>query len=248
MSYLRFFRLRVCHATMIALLFAGSTCAAQNVTVTGQVVIDAAPSKAKTLRFSNTVVWLTPLSPEADINENSKGKYKPLKLTQRNKSFEPHVLVVPVGAAVEFPNLDPWFHNVFSLFEGKRFDLGLYEAGESRIVHFDRVGISYIFCNIHPEMSAVVIAVRTPYYASADGSGNFTIVDVAPGRYTLHVWSEKALPEALQSATHEVRVAEGSGVIGQIHLPANSEPAPHKNKYGRDYDPQKSSDPAYGQR
>ncbi len=225
-----------------------STCDAQNVTVTGQVVIGAVPSKAKT-RFSNTIVWLTPLDPNAEIQENIKGKYKPLKLTQRNKSFEPHVLVVPVGAAVEFPNLDPWFHNVFSLFEGKRFDLGLYEAGESRMVHFDRVGISYIFCNIHPEMSAVVIAVRTPYYASADGAGYFNIPDVPPGRYTLHVWSEKALPEALQSATHEVRVAEGSGAIGQIRLPADNRPVlPHKNKYGRDYDPQKASDPAYGQR
>ena len=65
-----------------------------------------------------------------------------------------------MGAVVQFPNHDPFFHNVFSLFEGKRFDLGLYEAGSSRNVSFDRPGISYIFCNIHAEMSAVVIACR----------------------------------------------------------------------------------------
>ena len=87
------------------------------------------------------------------------------RLVQKNKSFEPHILVVPAGSMVEFPNRDPFFHNVFSLFEGKRFDLGLYEAGTSRMVRFDRPGISYIFCNIHPEMSAVVITMATPLYA-----------------------------------------------------------------------------------
>jgi plastocyanin len=233
---------------VVALLLAGSASLAQDVAVTGQVVVDAVSSKVKSQKVSSTVVWLAPINFAAPI-ENFNAKFKNLKLTQKDKSFEPHVLVVPVGAAVEFPNKDPWFHNVFSLFEGKRFDLGLYEAGESRIVHFDRVGISYIFCNIHPEMSAVVIAVRTPYYALADRAGNFNIADVPPGRYLLHVWSEKALPEALQSATREVRIAEGSGALGQIRLAANNEPAPpHKNMYGRDYDPQKTSDPAYGQR
>jgi hypothetical protein len=81
------------------------------------------------------------------------------RLVQKNKSFEPHILVIPAGSMVEFPNHDPFFHNVFSLFEGKRFDLGLYEAGTSRMVRFDRPGISYIFCNIHPEMSAVIITL-----------------------------------------------------------------------------------------
>ena len=84
------------------------------------------------------------------------------------------MLVVPAGSLVEFPNRDPFFHNVFSLFEGKRFDLGLYEAGTTRTVRFDRPGISYIFCNIHPEMSAVIITVSTPLYAIAkeDGRGD----------------------------------------------------------------------------
>ena len=83
--------------------------------------------------------------------------------------FTPHLLVVPVGATVAFPNADPFFHNVFSLFDGKRFDLGLYEAGSSRNVHFERKGISYIFCNIHPQMAAIVIALTTPLWATAAG-------------------------------------------------------------------------------
>ena len=67
---------------------------------------------------------------------------------------------------VEFPNHDPFFHKVISLFEGKTFDLGLYEAGTSRTVRFDRPGISYLFCNIHPEMRVVVITMGTRYTES----------------------------------------------------------------------------------
>src|SRR2546430_5669857 len=112
------------------------------------------------------------------------------RLVQKNKSFEPHVLVVPVGSLVEFPNRDPFFHNVFSLFEGKRFDLGLYESGTTRSLRFDRPGISYLFCNIHPEMSAVIIALDTPYYASSNAGGQIAIPNVPVGQYMLHVWRE----------------------------------------------------------
>ena len=85
------------------------------------------------------------------------------QLVQKDKSFQPSLLVVPAGGQVEFPNHDPFFHNVFSLFDGKRFDLGLYEGGSTQFVRFDKPGISFIFCNIHPQMSAVVIALNTPY-------------------------------------------------------------------------------------
>ena len=112
-------------------------------------------------------------------------------LRQKNKAFEPHLLVVTKGSSVDFPNQDPWFHNVFSLFNGKKFDLGLYEAGTSRTVHFDREGVSYIFCNIHPEMSAVVVVVSSPYYAVVGRNGDFSIAGTPPGKYTLHVWSRE---------------------------------------------------------
>src|SRR5438045_5108518 len=107
-----------------------------------------------------------------------------LTLTQKGKMFEPHLLVVQVGSVVDFPNRDPFFHNVFSLFDGKRFDLGLYEAGSSRDVRFNKPGISYIFCNIHPEMSAVVISLDTPYYALASPEGELVVPHVPPGKYT----------------------------------------------------------------
>jgi hypothetical protein len=138
---------------------------------------------------------------------------------------------------VEFPNRDPFFHNVFSLFEGKRFDLGLYEAGTSRIVKFERPGISYIFCNIHPEMSAVVITLATPLYAISTRDGQLSLPNVPYGRYMLHIWSEGMGPESKEPAEREITITESSSSLGVIRVPAVSgQNLAHKNKYGRDYD------------
>ncbi len=141
-------------------LFMCAEVGAQEVTLSARIKVVDTEYKASSSHAQNVVVWLTPIGARAPAMSFSK---QPLRLTQHNKSFEPHVLVVPVGSVVQFPNRDPFFHNVFSLFEGKRFDLGLYEAGSTRNVSFDRPGISYIFCNIHAEMSAVVIALDTCY-------------------------------------------------------------------------------------
>ncbi len=218
---------------------------AQDVTVTGRIELNQG-GNARLRDQSDSVAWLTPISPVVPDPPVPSSDKALLQLVQKNKRFEPHVLVVPVGAAVRFPNRDPWFHNVFSLFDGKRFDLGLYEAGESRVVHFDRPGISYIFCNIHAQMSAVVIALQTPYYAKSDRKGRFVIAHVPPGQYKLQVWSEHALPEAMQSESHTVTIAANSHSLGEILMQANTgNPPPHKNKYGRNYDRQEPPDPAY---
>src|SRR5206468_104956 len=116
------------------------TCfSAEEFTVTGRIELirSGAPSSRNN---ANGIVWLTRLGDPVALTLPSSSS-KPV-LLQRNKSFSPHLLVVPVGSQVVFPNKDPFFHNVFSLFEGKRFDLGLYEAGSSRTVLFDREGIS----------------------------------------------------------------------------------------------------------
>ena len=108
-------------------------------------------------------------------------------------------MTITKGSTVEFPNLDRWFHNVFTLFNGKKFDLGLYETGTMRTVRPEREGVSYIFCNIHPEMSAVAVVVATPYFAVAGKNGEFSIPNVPPGRYLFHLWSENSLAETLQA-------------------------------------------------
>jgi plastocyanin len=220
---------------------------AQTAAVTGRIELVEGGKKHKG-NASPSVVWLTPVG----TNPTSAGAFKPSdpppRLVQKNKSFSPHLLVIPVGSAVEFPNRDPFFHNVFSLFEGKRFDLGLYEAGSARLVHFDQPGISYIFCNIHPDMSAVVIALTTRWYAISDPTGQISIPDVPYGRYTMHAWNEHALPEALQSVTREVTISADTPTLGLVRLTANPEAAvAHKNKYGRDYDQPSPSSPIYPQ-
>lgn len=242
------------HRTLLILLLLLGTgpALAQELVVTGRV--DLMTPRGKVWQGSqqnNTVVWLTPAQPasgEPAPTRADADTTKPIRLTQKNKSFDPHVLVIPAGTSIEFPNLDPFFHNVFSLFEGKRFDLGLYEAGGTRFVNFDRPGISYIFCNIHPEMSAIVIALSTPYYGRTDGSGNLTIRGVPAGRYLLHVWSERASPESYAAAAREVTVAPDSTSLGTIKLQVTTDSLPpHKNKYGRDYDKPIPSNPVYEQ-
>jgi hypothetical protein len=147
--------------------------------------------------------------------------------------------VVPVGSSIDFPNQDPFFHNVFSLFEGKRFDLGLYEAGSRRTVRFDREGVSYIFCNIHPEMGAVIISLRTPYYAMLGQDRTAVLHNVPDGEYVLKVWSEDATAESLLAVERKVEVKAGTPESYSLHLIARPRSAStHKNKFGENYPPQ----------
>jgi len=221
---------------------------AEEITLTARVTLVTNHAKSsRETKAGNVVVWLTSLDTPPRIAPASFTQQYP-RLVQLNKSFQPHILVVPVGSVVEFPNHDPFFHNVFSLFEGKRFDLGLYEAGTSRDVRFDKAGISYIFCNIHPQMSAVVLALDTSWYGISDRRGEVVIRKVPVGRYTLHIFYESALPETLKTLTREVTVSGNSSTLGVIHLIADNVPETHKNKYGRDYDtPTPVENPAYDQ-
>lgn len=235
-----------CHLCLL-LICSGLACA-QEVTVTADVALVNSGKKSKAHGAGNVVLWLTPVGSAAVSALPVPQDSKRLRLVQRNKSFDPHVLVVPVGSAVEFPNRDPFFHNVFSLFEGKRFDLGLYEAGTSRDVVFDKPGVSYIFCNIHSEMSAVVIAVSTPYYGVSDQHGRVAIPRVPPGRYTLRIWYEETLPEELNKWTREVTISEEASSLGAMRLPATSVPPDHQNMYGHDYPPPLPDSPSYERR
>jgi hypothetical protein len=178
------------------------------------------------------VVWLQPLQKSSSLAFPSHGPYT---LLQKNRAFHPHLLVVPVGSTVMFPNADPFYHNVFSLFDGKRFDLGLYEAGSTRGVTFSREGVSYIFCNIHPEMSAVVIALFTPLYATATAGARFEIHDVPPGDYDLHVWVEGVPPALLDSLTRHVHVTDATADLGAIAISLVPARTAHVNKFGQPY-------------
>jgi len=218
---------------------AASRAHAQGAEVTAHVTVrdTAAAGKHKSPPSSaDVVVWLTPLQP--DPHSAATGHPGPFRLVQKDKMFTPHLLVVPTGSSVDFPNQDPFYHNVFSLFNGKRFDLGLYESGTSRAVRFDREGVSYIFCNIHPEMGAVVLALSTPYYAVSTVAGAVAIHDVPPGSYRLHVWSEAAQSSNPVDSERIVQVGAGPVHLGEIALQVAADPMEHhKNKFGDEYRP-----------
>jgi plastocyanin len=195
---------------------------------------------------ASVVVWLAPLTGKAERPLTDQGNVPHAQLIQKNKMFEPHLVVVEVGSQVDFPNHDPFFHNVFSLFNGKRFDLGLYEAGSTRSVRFDRSGICYIFCNIHPQMSAIVVVVDTPYFAVSSAQGDILIPRVPSGRYQMNVWEEHCTPKDLEALARPITVGENDTPLGKIQLRESGEPAvAHLNKYGKPYDPEVFSGPIY---
>ena len=204
--------------------------------VSGDVSLVPSDNNRRAKDASHVIVWLSPLD-HARHAEAAIRKLQHFRMVQQNKRFEPGLLVVPVGSIVDFPNLDPWFHNVFSLYRGKRFDLGLYQAGSQKSIRFDRPGPSYLFCNIHPEMTGVILAVDSEFFAASDKAGHYSIAGVPAGRYMLHVWYESASADALEALERLVVLDGSSQALASMSIPVTkSLHAEHKNKYGESYD------------
>jgi plastocyanin len=132
----------------------------------------------------------------------SKAKFA---MDQQNLTFIPHILPIPVGASVDFPNNDKVNHNIFSLSRTKKFNLGSYKPGESKSVLFDKPGIVELRCDVHAEMAAYIMVMKNPYFAVTDDRGRFEIPnsnyfeknnikgikDLPPGKYVLKIWHER---------------------------------------------------------
>jgi plastocyanin len=125
-----------------------------------------------------------------------EGAFAPLaeapvvRVEQKDLMFVPQLLAVPVGARVEFPNLDDTFHNIFSYSPAKRFDLGRYRAGEKPVpaVIFDAPGLVVLRCDIHEHMRGVILVLATPHFAVTDEAGNFRLSGLPAGSYKLKAW------------------------------------------------------------
>ena len=191
-------------------------------TVSGRVeLIDKGGRKASDL--SDVVVFV----------EGVKARPRPTRITMtmKGKSFVPRVVVVPVGGTVDFPNEDPIFHNVFSVSGDNRFDLDLYKRPKSGSWTFQHPGVVRVYCNIHPQMSAVVVVRDNPYFAKAAPDGAFSIPDVPPGRYTIKAWNERA-----SEVGREIVVPAQGDVGASLTLDASAfKRVGHKNKFGKDY-------------
>jgi len=173
---------------------------------------------------ASVVVYAEPAAGAAPAREA-----KPLSLSQKNKAFAPRVLGVPVGTPVSFPNDDDIFHNVFSLTPGHAFDLGLYRAGASKSRTFASPGLVRVFCNIHPQMTALIVSVATPWVTAAAPDGSWRL-DPPPGRYKVTALSERAAPASI-----DVTVA-GATTAAPVTLDESAfVAAPHTNKFGKPY-------------
>jgi plastocyanin len=149
-----------------------------------------------------------------------------------DKTYAPEVVVVPVGSSVRFPNHDPFNHNVFSASELNSFDLGLYGRGVTRSQTFAHPGLVRVYCNVHPRMVAYVQVMANRYFAQPGADGSFTIDNVPPGSYRLHVWHERTPAEVVQ----EITVGSGSVEPLEIALDARGyRLEPHRNKFGKNY-------------
>jgi hypothetical protein len=118
-------------------------------------------------------------------------------MLQKDKAFQPHLLIVTVGSTVDFPNLDPVFHNAFSNYDGQLFDVGLYPPGSTRSIRFSRPGVVRVFCNIHSSMSAVIVVLDSPLFGITKPDGRYEIDGAPEGTHDLTFFHERATEAAL---------------------------------------------------
>jgi hypothetical protein len=208
----------------LALLLAASAARAQ--TVRGQLsLLERAGASPGDVR--GAVVWLVERGRASSPRPPREGR-----IAMRGREFLPHVLTVPVGSAVGFPNQDPFSHNVFSNVDHGPFDLGLYRRGATRSATFARAGVYPIYCNIHSKMVSFVVAVPSAWVVQPGADGAFAIDDVPPGTYALHAWHERSATELVQELT-----VPAGGLAGvRVVLDARAwVAAPHLTKFGRPY-------------
>ena len=211
-------------------------------TVSGRVELKDSrdPSVRSKANYSGIVISLLPLDRPAVL------KPAHAVIRQKGKTFLPHILAVTAGTVVDFPNDDPIFHNAFSNYNGQIFDLTLYPPNTSRSVHFTRPGVVRVFCNIHASMSAVIVVLKTPYFAVSDRDGTFAIQDVPPGNYELHVFHERATEASLRALSQHLTVEKSDLELPVISVSETGYlPVPHSNKYGKPYSKAKDEDQVY---
>ena len=136
------------------------------------------------------------------------------QMAQKNMLFAPDLIAVHTGGAVEFPNLDDTYHNVFSYSKAKRFDLGRYRKNEKPgSVIFDKPGVVTVHCEIHDRMRGTVLVLESPYFQKTDTAGHYRLDHLPPGHFTVKAWINEA-----DIREHAVDLKNGARV--QLNFPA----------------------------
>jgi plastocyanin len=215
------FGMRFLSAVLI-IIFA-SVSFAHHVSGTLEVILKGEKKKDD---LSSAVVYLDQLKEAATTPAEMK---KDFSMSTKNKELSPRAMAIPIGAKVAFPNYDPIFHNIFSVSAPNEFDLGLYKGGASKSHSFTKPGIVRVFCNVHPQMSATIVVVNSPYLTKADKSGNFDLGEIPDGTYMLRAYTEEGQTEQkIQVSTTPLNVK--LSIDGR-----NFKKLKHKNKFGKDY-------------
>jgi hypothetical protein len=140
-------------------------------------------------------------------------------IQQQDEAFTPRVLAVTRGSTVDFPNFDPYFHNVFSLSSAAEFNLGRFPQGKSKSRTFTRAGLVKVYCQIHSHMSATIMVLDHPYFTTPGLDGSFTLPQVPEGRYTIVGWHERVGEQA-----SIVQVEAGGTASVELSLPLGDAP------------------------
>lgn len=218
-------RIRKCLVGAAAVSVAAVTVGASvsSAQVSGRVVVSDAGGRAAA-DLGDAVVYLEGRGPRGSPPQRPE-------MALDGRQFRPHVLVVPVNTTVNFPNLDPFNHNVFSAGE-TAFDLGLYGRNEAKNRRFTRPGLVRVFCNIHPRMVGFIVVRDNGWYTQPGADGSFTITNVPAGSYTLKVWHERAT-----ELTRQITVPAGGLALSEpLQLDASGyQYVQHPNKYGQAY-------------
>lgn len=210
-------------SAVLLILFAVSLQAHE---VSGKVQVTLKGDKPKT-DLSSVIVYLS--DPKGATKIPPALLKKEYTMGMKNKQINPHALVIPVGATVDFPNLDPIFHNLFSISAPNDFDLGLYKGGASKQKEFDAPGVVRVFCNVHPQMVSTIIVSDTPYFTVASKDGSFDLGNVDNGVFLLNAYSEEG------QTSQKIEMNEAPLKV-MLSIDAKSfKRVTHKKKDGKDY-------------
>lgn len=210
-------------AALVLLVFA-TVAEAQPVGGSGRVVgtVTVTEADGKPAKGAEVIVYVV------GFKQASAGTVTTIE--QKDRTFRPELVAVTAGDSVAFPNGDKFLHNVFSPSGTRKFDLGSFKKGETKVKEFPSTGVVDVYCNIHPEMAATIVVVPNRAHARAKADGSFVVAGVPPGTWTVFAYTRRAS----KPVSTKVTVTANADASVSLALQRGAEPE-HLNKYGEKY-------------